>query len=236
MKEIFDSISDTIKSRLTNSIYGTFTMCWIVFHWNFLYAVFALDDTKIFQLTNKLKNDYLWGKYFSIHDPYFWFSWFMPFFVTWLIIWKFPNWFLISGYKKEEKYKTEKKKIKLIEEKEIKSLETALEKEALKTITAVAQKVIQEKKIKDTDPTILWEEEFNDFRKNEMFFKLFYLIINSIYERRGFIDDGMNHKIPTDILVYSDTNELIKIIGNKIEFTPKGKFFVKKYNENLGRF
>lgn len=229
MKEIFTSIADVIKNRLTNSVYGTFFVCWIVFHWNFLYTLFALDSIIILEKTGLLKNDYLLLYYFDISNWHFWFSWIMPILFTYLIIKWFPKWFLVSAYNCEEKYKTEKKRIKIIEAKIIKTEEANLQFQTAREVEAVAKQKEAEKTIKETDPETEWEKEFLSF-KNSRFFSQFKNIIKCIYENRGYLRQV---NISTDILVYCDSNNLINIDKslNSINLTEKGKFFVKRYND-----
>ena len=41
-------------------------------------------------------------------------SWLLPFFVTYLVIWELPKWILIPAFEKEEKYRKDKKKTRLV--------------------------------------------------------------------------------------------------------------------------
>jgi hypothetical protein len=236
MKEVIDSISDVIKNRLTNSVYGTFFLSWLVFHWNFVYSLFALDPDKVFQVTGFLKNEYLIQRYFNIHTPYFWISWVAPFVVTYLIIRWFPKWFLIDAYSCEEKYRLEKRVIKLVQTKKVRQFEADLEVQTARKVTAVAKQIVEEKKIKEADPSIEWKEEYQEFKRSN-FFDLFNMIITSIYQYNGDIKvEGdyygqIKFRLPQDLLAYAHTNNLItleKKVG-KIELTEKGKFFVKEY-------
>lgn len=236
MKEIVSSITETVKNRLTNSLYGTFFVTWLVFHWNFVFSVFSLDDTKILQMTGLLKNDYLYQKYFYINNLYFWFSWIMPFILTYIIIWHFPKWVLIKAYKKTEEYKTEKIIIKISQKRKIEREDTELQKQTAKRVSATVEKFVEEKKIKEANPMVGWDEDYEKFKRLDFFYN-FSKIIESYYKRKADIvekdnfDEKVIFEIPEDILAYAHSNEIIEIDkkSNKIEMTTKGKYFINKF-------
>ncbi len=64
MQEITNSFTEVLKSRVTNSLYGTFIICWSIVHWNFLYSLFFLDSGEILKQTGLLKDQYLYLRYF----------------------------------------------------------------------------------------------------------------------------------------------------------------------------
>ena len=164
MKEIIDSFRENIKNRLSNSLYGTFLISWLIFHWNFIFLVIALNEDKILHSTGFLKNEYLISRYFNLHDWHFWFSWLMPFLLTYIIIWKLPEWILLRAYSKTEEYEINKKIIKISQQRRVEQEEVKLQEQTVKKVTAVAKQVIEEKKIKDADPTKEWEQEILDFK------------------------------------------------------------------------
>lgn len=236
MKEIANSISETIRNRLTNSLYGTFFVSWLIFHWNFIFSIFFLSEDKILEATGLLKNDYLYQKYFNVSNLYFWASWMLPFLITWLIIWILPKWLLIPAYKKTEEYETNKKIIKISEEIKIEHKKVQLNEETAKKFTAVAEKVIQEKKIKEADPTIEWANEYDLF-KNTPYYNDFELIVESLYEQKGQASWYKNMSsyptsIPKRTLAYAHSNNLVEFENNNknIKLTDKGKFFLKRYS------
>jgi|SRR3989344_2445801 len=238
MKEIFNSIIKTANGRLTNSLYGTFFISWLVFHWNFVFSIFLLDDEKILQISGLLKNDYLWQKYFNLSDLYFWFSWVMPFILTYIIIWKLPKWILLDAYDKTEEYETEKKIIKITQQRKIEQEDVKLQEQTAKKVTAVAKQVIEEKKIKEADPTIGWSEDYEKFKKLDFAHK-FSKIIESYYKRQGnivFYNDynQIVFEISEDILAYVHSNGIVDIDKdlNKIEMTEKGKYFINRFLED----
>ncbi len=147
--------------------------------------------------------------------------------MTWIIIWKFPKWFLVDAYKKESDYYYQKKSIKLgndiLIENERKSLLKTREEN-------INKEILIKEEIKKTDPEIDWKKDFNEFSKLPLF-SSFQNIIDSIYTHSGYISYS-DFRMPKDILVYSDVNNLIeKISSNRISLTKKGKFFIKKFTK-----
>ena len=88
MKEIISSIAESVKARLSNTLYGTFAISWLIFHWNFVFSVLFLDQEKIWEYSHLLKDDYLVQRFFNWADWYFYISWLAPFLLTWIVIWK----------------------------------------------------------------------------------------------------------------------------------------------------
>jgi hypothetical protein len=106
--EFKQSVNKAINKRLTTPIYGTFFIYWVIFHWNFVYTTFFVSEDKIWQSTGLLKNIYLEQYYFNYHNFDFFILWILPVILTWLTIWFFPKYVLISAFKKDEEYETEK--------------------------------------------------------------------------------------------------------------------------------
>lgn len=243
MKEIINSITEVSKARLTNSLYGTFFVTWLVFHWNFIFSIFALSDDKILQMHGLLKNDYLIQHYFNVGDWYFWFSWVMPFIFTYIIIWKLPSWILLDAYGKTEEYEVGKKIIKIVQQRRVEQEKAKLEEQTAKKVTAVAKQVVEEKKIKEADPTKGWDEDYRVFKRLDFAYK-FSKIIESYYKRKAeIIEYGGNFgeqvifEIPEDILAYAHSNGIIEIDSNsnKINPTEKGKYFISRFLEDPNR-
>jgi hypothetical protein len=206
--EITDSIRDVTRKRLTSPVYGTFLISWLVFHWEFVFTALFVSEEKIWQVSGLLKNDYLVKTFFDLGNWYFYVSWILPFVFTWLIIWKFPKWISLPAFKKDEEYRLEKNRIRIIEQKKL--------------------------EIKELEPRIGWRIEYNSF-KNSQYYHDFNLIIESVYEGSGKITwagrRGLTN-LPKGILAYAHTNGLIDLDGDKksINLTEKGKFFVKRFS------
>jgi hypothetical protein len=232
MKEILDSVKDGLKGRLTNPAYGSYIIFWVILHWQFIFSVFSLDQNIVLQKTGLLKNEYLSQTFFNFHDWYFYFSWLFPFILTWFVIWILPDLILLPAFEKDQEYELAKKKIRIIQEREVENEQTKLEQQNVKKLEAVVEKVTKEKEIKEIDPSLQWEEEYEEFKRTS-FYNRFNLIITSIYDRYGAIywNNNSDGSIPRDMLAYLDTHELATINREErnISLTEKGKFFVKKF-------
>lgn len=234
MKQILDSCEKVVQQKLSNSVYGNFVFFWIAFHWNFLFSMFALDDTKILQQTGLLKNDYLVATFFNIHDWYFWVSWIMPFLLTYLAIWHFPKFIFIPAFKKDEDARTEKKIIRIEKEKKIQQKEKELAGEEIKKLEIVEEKIEKERNIENINPELKWEKEYKKFK--EYPFYDFGSIIQCVYENGG----SVPNIVSGEIIAHAEANGLITVFegsptdGTKIKLTEKGKFFIKRYLEDRG--
>ena len=117
--EIYSSWKDTMKKRASSSLYGTFVLYWLIFHWNFVYTLFFVSEDIIWNSMNLFKNDYLVKIFFNYTEVSFYLFWVLPIIFTWLTIWIFPEYIVIPAFKKEEENETRKSIIKLEEQKKI---------------------------------------------------------------------------------------------------------------------
>lgn len=234
--ELTNSFKEALGKRLTTPIYGTFFISWLIFHWEFAYTMFFVGEEKIFQATKLLKNDYLTQTFFNLSDPYFYISWIAPFILTWLIIWQLPEWISIPAFKKEEKDKTTKKLIRIQEQKRLELEQGLLEEVKTKKLEEVSKQAKEKKKIEKIDPTIKWEEEYQQFQQMS-YYKDFNRLLESVYEYGGKTswfppNSGYSISIPKTLLAYTHTGDLIEFSNSKesITLTEKGKFFVKRFS------
>src|SRR3989344_2658128 len=188
--EITDSFKNSIKKRLTSSVYGTFIIYWLIFHWNFIFTIFFVSEDKIWDSMGLLKNDYLIKNFFDYSNLSFYSLWIIPIILTYLTIWIFPKYVIIPAFKKEEEYETEKILFRLSEQRKIEAAKVGVERETVKKVTAVAEKVLQEKKIKSNDPTIGWQEELKNTISVPMILEAIKNAVRVIYQTGGeFVTD-----------------------------------------------
>lgn len=240
--EITESVNDILKKRVTSPVYGTFFISWVIFHWRLVYTMFFVSEEMIWQATRSLRSDYILKTYFNYNDWTFWLYMALPFAITYLAIWHFPRYVGLPAFTKDEEYRIQKKKIRLIKQRELEVEETKTELKNVEKLEAVVQKTQKEQDIKKIDPTISWQEDYEVF-KTTPFYNTFDYIIESIYEKRGdiitYVYNEIEFQIPKNLMAYSHTNGLIDIIedGNRryIELTEKGKFFVKLFTQERGK-
>jgi hypothetical protein len=227
-----DSFKTSLKTKYESSIYGIFITYWLIFHWNFVFTLFFVNENNILNSTGLLKNDYLVSKFFNINDIWFYVLFISPIILTYLTIWKFPKYITIPSFKREQEDDYEKIIFKLNLQKNIVSAQIEIEKEEIKKNTVVIKNVEEKQKIKDINPTIIWDEDYERFKKLD-FAHAFSKIIDSVYKKHGYTNMA-NFEIPENILAYSHSNELIEINNESrtISLTSKGKYFVNKFLED----
>lgn len=230
--EIVDSAKKAIADKFDSSLYGTFIIYWLIFHWRFVYTIFFVSEDMVWNSMQLFKNDYLVRVFFDYKTFNFWLWWAIPVILTILTIWVFPRLFIIRAYKRELEDAYEKKKFKVKKEKELESEEAKREEETTKKITAVAEQVEQQKKIKDIDPTIQWEEEYQTLKTKKIFgnFKTLYQIV---YENGGGIYGQQSYTLAMPLIAYLDSTEALVLENGTISLKPKGNFFMRKYLEEI---
>jgi len=231
--EITDSAEDVLNRRASTPIYGTFIISWIIFHWEFLYTSFFVNEDFIYRTTGFLKNQYLVNTFINYNNWYFYFSWIMPFILTWFVIWVLPKLILLPAFEKDEEYRVSKIKIRVDLERGLVDKKTELAKSETRKFEAEEQKVIKQKKVEKIDPGILWEQEYLDF-KNSPNYDPFELVLKTIYENGGYLRDS---GIPTELLAYVHGGGIVELNNDKfnnriISLTEKGKFFVEQYTKS----
>src|SRR3989344_6654039 len=142
-EKVKNTIEEVLVRRFLNPVYFNFFLFSAILHWEFLYSVFFLDQEYIWEKECLLKNEYLYKHY--ILDWWFWTAFLMAGVMTYLTIWKFPNWFLIKADKEDNKYRKEKDIDRLTADIEIKEMlkkDVDLEKQIETGKEAVAKKKV----------------------------------------------------------------------------------------------
>lgn len=239
--ELVESTNIALNERITSTFYGYFIISWLIFNWKLLYIAFFIDQEKIFSKTNLLRNEYL-SQLIPSHTSWiFWFNFVIyPFLFTILFFWVFTYVSRIY-YRKNLRNKKALKRIDIQESLEIKKEEKKLIQEQTKVIDENIKKAQRERKAQTETPEIIWEKEFERFRRSSLFIK-FDQILDSIYKYGGKIKvagqfyDQFDFEMNREILIFADSNNLITIKGDTISFTDKGKFFAKIYSQIKGGF
>lgn len=229
MKEILNSVTKTVKNRLTNSLYGTFFVSWLIFHWNFVFTIFFVDQDIVWKSKMLFKNDYLLQEFFNTNNLYFWISWLAPFLVTYLAIWILPKYILLPAFIEEQDYEFIKKKYEIEKQKELIGETTKLEKAEIEKLDTVVEKIEKQQEVKTKkDPKEEWDQEILDFKKIGYGPK-FLAFLEKWYA---------GYRSPSAYqggdLSYFDALELININKDGIidGLTEKGKYFTRKVKIN----
>ncbi len=233
--EIYSSWKDTMKKRASSSLYGTFVLYWLIFHWNFVYTLFFVSEDIIWNSMNLFKNDYLVKIFFNYTEVSFYLFWVLPIIFTWLTIWIFPEYIVIPAFKKEEENETRKSIIKLEEQKKIIKSQSDLESATQEKINIVEENLEKEKKLKEVTTTT-WGKELDLIKTNPMFSR-FKQIIDAVYGNNGrthkLINNSWTRILPYDVVAFADTRGLINLhrsanqLEETIDLTEKGKFFAE---------
>lgn len=232
--ELTESTQVMIEERLSSPFYGFFALSWFIINWDFVYSVFFIDQAKIYEKFGLLRNEYIFQHILpSLHGKE-WFLHFLiePFLLTFLFFWIAP-YITRPFYKKYIDNQKQLKKIELLANKMV-----VIEKTEL--IKAEVQEAEAMKVAEDVSPEIIWQREFDKFRKT-LYFSGFREIRDCIYKYGGKVlvrgeypYSEPEFQINTDLLAYVDSNNLINTRGDTISLTDKGKYFMKQFSEDIG--
>ncbi|HEY0980143.1 MAG TPA: hypothetical protein VGE18_01895 [Candidatus Paceibacterota bacterium] len=241
--EIVVSADMALKDRITSPFYGYFLISWCVINWKIIYAAFFVDQEKVFEKFGLLRIEYLSNELFlKLNEVSYWLHfWIFPFISTLILFWISP-YITREFYRKSLKNQIALKVIEIQETTKKVKEEEKLIKQQTNLIKEKTEKAKQNKKAGNENPEILWEEEFKNFISSSIFSK-FTQILDSIYIHEGKIrvesamslsySRNYDFEIDKDVLVFADTNNLIKISNGKtISLTDKGKFFAQKYSQS----
>lgn len=195
--EILESIKYEMNQRLNSTLYGTYFIFWIIFHYKFVFALFFVSEGKIWEESGLLKSEYLSREFFNTTDWHFYLYWIAPLAITWLFIKYFPKYITIPLFKAENDYEIQKKIIQIDDQRKLQIVETSLSKEIIKKTEEDIKKVQKEKAVQKLDPTIGWQEEYEQFSKS-IFYRRFNFIIDCIYKHKG--DIVVNEQYSTNVL------------------------------------
>lgn len=237
MKEVVDSVFQQFNNRLRTPFYGLLTSWWVILHFEFFYTLLFVDESKIYDQTNMLKNEYLHQKFWSGGvDFWFWqgvlFS--IALLLTLFMIYVLPRYVLVRIHAREQDDFFLRKRKRMQIDHQIKQEQLKLEQSETETIKALEKTVVEQsrarKKIEETDPTALWKSEYKEFGKTDLY-NSFDELIELLYTENGKIPVTVNK----NLLSYAEGSDLVAIERNSIDntyrvaLTDKGKFFVKQY-------
>jgi hypothetical protein len=231
MDSLANSFAEAIKRRTASAAIGSYLFFWAAYHWEGLYATFFTSQDLIFQQYHILKNEYVGKYFFGFHnDWYFYLGLVVPLVLTILFIWPLPKFVLIHAYRLEQKHKTARRTIKFYEDKKIKDLDIETVNQKTAAVVAATKLSTKERAAKKVDPTIIWSDEYEEFKKTR-FYSSFDYLTNSIYKHSGNIR-GYQFEIPREFLVYIDANGIVKLSTdkNKIDLTDKGRYYLKRFS------
>jgi hypothetical protein len=231
LSEISNNICEVLKERVSNTMYGTFIISWILWNWKIFYITFFVDQKIIFDQFHILKIDYILQNYridstlqlvgSIIHIIV------APLISTYIIIWQLSKLDLIV-------FNKNLKNLQAKEKAENKAKEEALDRKT-SVLTKTDNLLEIEKKIEEKiSGNEEWQNEFDKVSKEAFFIGAFVSLKNTLYTKRGHISSikSTDSYVPANDLAYLHTNNFIEFTNehkNQIEITEKGKFFLNKF-------
>lgn len=222
MTEIFSSFASWFKEKKASPLYFTYIFSVILFNWKFFYALFwqeqaALRVPRIEYALAYLTNSNIWE-----HLLYFVG---LPALSAFILIRWAPlvtNWAFGVHINFYYQRLLKRDEAKLNYEK---SQELNLNKLAHISVEKAKSEKIIKTNISEEEQ---WNSELSKFKKNLLEEKLNKLA-NVIYKHGGQIRDAYgSDRIDIDTLVFADSNGLITLKNYLIQFTEKGKYFLKE--------
>lgn len=229
-RKLFSSLTKTAGERMDSSMYGSLIISWCLWNWEFLYITFFVDQDIIFELTDKLKIEYLLSQY--VWTPWYslgvWSSlklFILPllsayFIVFWLS--RIENWF----FRETTSHQYAKKR-------EMNQQEQIFLEETQKVLKTKVENVEIEKRIEtEMSDEEKWDIEYDDAMQDNQFKVKMARLQQVLYKHSGYTSNLLEIPEGSEFLAYFDANGLVtrfKDKTNYVESTEKGRYFMKKY-------
>lgn len=240
------TIFDKIFNRASSRIYLLFASWVLIFHLPAIYASLFMSEELIFRKEGMLKGKYI--VHVIYHDFSDWFAFVYiggslvaAGIITYLVIFKLPEWIVIPAYRAELEAQYERKKMRQNKEFELQRIESRKLSRESDNLEKERQNIEQRQENKDLKASLesqeaSWFAEYKEFEKAD-FFDEFGALLDIVYRKSiTGLDDNFTK---TPIFRYAHTNDLIEVIRNDFgslfinKLTDKGRFFAKRYTLDL---
>lgn len=153
-----------------------------------------------------------------------------PFIFAFAALWIFP-YATRPFFRKSLKNKVQLRIIELQELRKEKREEVALSKEETALLQSKAARVQAEKIVASENPEVLWEQEFQKLRKNQVEYWRLTTLRDKVYADNGYI-----YAKDRQAFAYFHATGLVEFEPdqNHIQLTKKGMYFIRRYVETLG--
>jgi hypothetical protein len=235
MSELWNSVANWFKERTTSPLYGTFLLSLILWNWKFFYILFWQNEAKLVLPRIEYVQIYLLNQEGFLYHLFYFLI--LPLISTYFIVWWLPFLSNLAHKKSIDFYYARKLTIdqaRLDYEKK--------EKKTLDSISTVKKEQAETKKEieKNTAAEEVWGFEFDNFKQHPIYSEM-QKLKEIIYDNSGQTRrwNGLVYQLAIDsnTLATADSLGLILIKGigkdERIELTPKGKFFMSKYLESI---
>lgn len=240
-----DGIIEFLKKRTTSTFLMSYTVFWLMYHWEGFATLFFTDQDYIMSHYNMLKNEYLAKYFFKLIRLEDWdwgiFIWkalgfIVPAVLAYIYVWWMPKWVLNPSYKKEVNYKIDRRIIKNEAEKRLNKSET-------QKVESKIELLQKQEESKNISPEEEWRLSFSECQSNNgsLLADALEGLKNVVYGnscRLKDIDSGRD-MMSSEELMLCDTYELIRFekvkdtgrLNGYISLTDKGRFFLKESTE-----
>jgi hypothetical protein len=242
MSEFFKSLLEAMHRRTATSIIGTYFTFWALFHWQVFYVTLFVSQQIIFTKFGMMKNEYI-NHYFlgiRLDQLSYYFDFLAPVLLTWLYIWKLPDWLFIRSFKVERRHKLDKRIVLIEGETELEKKRLELASQNTKTLVEEKKAVAVEQEIIKIDPTKGLDKEYEQYIKRPYGKGSLIEIKDTVYKHFGFIGDYQNpsngrfevNHVNSNYIAMAHTNGLIKFNkdNTQITLTDKGLHFLSRQN------
>lgn len=237
-----DGIIEFLKRRATSTFLVSYTVFWLMYHWEGLATLFTTSQDYIMAQYNMLKNEYLAKYFFGLIQLEDWdwgvFTWkvlgfLIPVALAYLYVWWLPKWVLNPSYKREVNYKIDRRIIKNEAEKRLNESET-------QKVESKKELLQKQEEVHNMNPEEEWRLSFEESQSanKDLWIDALTELKSVIYDKYGWLrDDNGYNRMTSDELMFCDTYELIEFDTDieesktgRISLTDKGKFFLKEYS------
>lgn len=111
-----------IRQRSVSTLLISYSVFWVIYHWEGVYTTFFTSQDFIMEKYGILKNEYVRKYFFGIGQDNF-ANWFfgivIPAVLTIFYVWVLPKILINPSYRREIKYKVDRKEMKMKEENDL---------------------------------------------------------------------------------------------------------------------
>lgn len=232
--EAASSLNESFEERVSSPMYGTFAIAWVIWNWEAIYTTFFINDDLLYEIFEITKLEYIQ----TIYPFSTFYEVFISFlklaigpFLSVLVYFWVLSWIANKIFAKDLSIKAGRTVAR-------KRVEQDIERLAL-THLDIREKQVEKKveiQEKEKELTKSWNIEYQKLKRNKDLFNNFSYIFESIYNHygdvtRGFGDGRPRFEIPSSMLAYADSNDLVLFSSNRrgISLTDKGKHFMSRY-------
>lgn len=225
------TVTDYLKEKSSSTILLSFIVFYVLCNCRWIFSSLFVDQALIVDKYNLLKGEYIYEYFIELHPDSFWFYFcsLMPFLLTYLYIWWVPKFVINPAFKRQLKYKNERRCILLTEENKISVLRSELLKNESINTDAMIKLEDKKNKLNEKNPDVLLKDEYDLFKNNKEWIFALLTLQDVVYKNYGDISSR-----DPKIIMLLDVNGLTVLeddIHGTISITEKGKFFLKKAME-----